>query len=159
MIYSVLLTVITTPLFIADLGISLSLASIALIVVFASRTTERPERYIITSFVVAVVTILLDTILLDLVLPGYRLVVPELQLSTPFITSTVIIVLGFMTFRGFQDYSLRTKMIIVIVTVVMVSIGAIAFLTNRSLSTNLTASIGNSMSALANPRQMKCPIH
>ncbi|HET9912806.1 MAG TPA: GAF domain-containing protein [Anaerolineales bacterium] len=147
LIYSVIVAAIATPFFISDVGISLSIASTVLIVEFASRTTDRPERYVIASFVAAAITILLD-----LFLPDYRLVVPELQLFIPLITGVVLVILGIMVFRGFADYSLRTKMIIVIVTVVMISIGTIAFLTNRSLSTNVTESIGSNMSALANSK-------
>ncbi len=150
LIYSVLITIVATPFFIADLGISLAAAGVTLIVVFASRATEHPERHIIASFVVAALTILLD-----LFLPSYRLVVPELQVFVPVTATGVLVILGYMTLRGFQDYSLRTKMIIVIVTVVMVSIGTIAFLTSRSLSTNLTESIGNNMSALAHSKAIE----
>ena len=60
-----------------------------------------------------------------------------------------------MTLRGFRDFSLRTKLIIVIVTIVVVSVGVIAFLTNRSLSSNLTGNIGSNLSALANSKAIE----
>ncbi|MBN2117492.1 MAG: GAF domain-containing protein [Anaerolineales bacterium] len=150
LIFSVLIAVAVTPFLIADLGISLGLTAIILTAEIASRATEQPDRYVITSFVVIAITILLD-----LTLPAYRLVVPELQLLIPLISGVVVLILGFMVIRGFRDYILRTKMIIVIVTIVMVSVGTIAFLTNRSLSANLTENIGNNMSALANSKAIE----
>ena len=56
------------------------------------------------------------------------------------------------TFIQFRDYSLRTKMILVIVTIVVGSVGTVAFLTNRNLTTNLTENIGNNLVELANAR-------
>ncbi|HSA99654.1 MAG TPA: GAF domain-containing protein [Anaerolineales bacterium] len=150
LIYSILIGIVANPLLIAGIGIGLGLAGIMLTVVIASRTMERPERLVIISFVVAVVTILLDQLL-----PPYRLVVPELQLFTPVLMGSVVIILGIMTFRGFRDFSLRTKMIIVIVTIVMVSVGAIALLTNGTLSASLSTNIGNNMSALANSKAIE----
>ncbi|HMB24357.1 MAG TPA: GAF domain-containing protein, partial [Anaerolineales bacterium] len=145
LIYSVLIAIAATPFFIADVGISLALAGVVLTVEFASRTAEHPERYIITGFVVGALTILIDQFL-----PSYRLVVEELKVFVPIVTGGVLIVLGYMTVRSFADYSLRVKIIIVIVAIVMVSIGTIAFMTNISLTSYLTSGASNTLSTTAN---------
>jgi putative methionine-R-sulfoxide reductase with GAF domain len=56
------------------------------------------------------------------------------------------------TFIQFRNYSLRTKMILMIVAIVVGSVGIVAFLTNRSLTANLTENIGNNLAELANAR-------
>jgi len=56
------------------------------------------------------------------------------------------------TFIQFRNYSLRTKMILMIVAIVIGSVGIVAFLTNRSLTANLTENIGNNLAELANAR-------
>jgi methyl-accepting chemotaxis protein len=145
LIYSILAGFLVNPFFIADIGLALSLMSVMVIMEIASRTVERPEHYIITGFMVAGATILLD-----MSLPPYRLVVPELQIFIPVIAGIMIILLGIMTWRGFSDYNLRTKVIVVIITIVTISIGTISVLTNRTLSSNLTESIGNNLYANAN---------
>ena len=52
--------------------------------------------------------------------------------------------------RRFRAFSLRTKMVITFVITVAASIGVAAFLTNRSLSANLTEGIKNNQTVLAN---------
>ena len=56
------------------------------------------------------------------------------------------------TLIQFRNYSLRAKMIFVIVAIVVGSVGIVAFLTNRSLTTNLSENIGNNLAELANAR-------
>lgn len=147
LIYSILIGILANPFFIADIGIGLGLTAILMTVLIATQTAEHPERYALISFVVAAATILLDQLL-----PPYRLVVPELQLFTPISTSVVIIILGYLTVRGFAGFSLRVKIVTVIVTIVFVSVALIAFFANRSFSASLTENVGNGLSALANSK-------
>jgi putative methionine-R-sulfoxide reductase with GAF domain len=150
LIYSILIATIANPLLIADIGIGLGLTAIMMTVVLSSQTTERPERLAIISFLAAVITIFLD-----LLLPPYRLVVPELQLFTPVITGVVVVILGYRAFQGFKDFNLRIKLITVIISVVFFSVAVIGFLANRSLSANLTENVGNSLSAVANSKAIE----
>lgn len=150
LIVGVLTGIIANPFFITNLGIGLGLTAVMLTIVIASQIAEKPERLIVISFVVAAVTILLD-----LFLPPYRLFVPELQLTTPIFTTSVVVVMGFITLQRFKDFSLRTKIIIVLITIAVLSVGTIAFLTNRSLSANLTESIGNNLSTLAHSKAIE----
>jgi putative methionine-R-sulfoxide reductase with GAF domain len=147
LIYGILIGILANPFFIADIGIGLGLTAILMTVLIATQTAEQPERYVLISFVVAAATILLDQLL-----PPYRLVVPELQLFTPISTGVVVVTLGYLTLQGFQGFSLRVKTVIVILNILLFSVATIAFLTNRSLSTNLTTNVGNSMSALADSK-------
>jgi len=150
LIYSILMAIVANPLIIADIGIGLGLTGILLAVEIASQTSDRPERFAIISFVAAVITIFLD-----LLLPPYRLVVPELQLFTPVITGAVVVILGYRAFQGFKDFNLRVKLITVIIGVVFFSVAVIGFLANRSLSANLTENVGNNLSALANSKAIE----
>ena len=150
LIYSILAGIIANPFLIADIGIGLGLAGMLLAVMISSQTSEKPERFAIVSFVAAAITIFVD-----LLLPPYRLVVPELQLFTPVITGMVVVILGYRAFQGFKDFNLRVKLITVIIGVVFFSVAVIGFLANRSLSANLTENVGNNLSALANSKAIE----
>ncbi len=150
LIYGFLTGVIANTLFIADVSISLALLAVALTIEVASRSTEHPERYVITGFVAGSIAILLD-----LFLPAYRLVSPELNVFTPVIAGVVVVVLGVLTWRGFRDFRLRTKVIVVILTIVMGSVGIVALLANQSLSSSLAGNVGGNLSALANSKAIE----
>jgi hypothetical protein len=68
---------------------------------------------------------------------------------------SVVGVLIFFIFRQFRSYPLRTKLIIVLVTSAIASVGTVAFLTNRSLNSSLTDQIGNSLSELASAKAVE----
>jgi putative methionine-R-sulfoxide reductase with GAF domain len=150
LIYSILAGIMANPFLIAGIGIGLGLTGVLLTVMLASQVSERPERFAIVSFIAAAITIFAD-----LLLPPYRLVVPELQLLTPVIAITVVIVLAYRAFQGFRDFNLRIKLITVIIGIVFVSVAVIGFLANRSLSANLTENVGNNLSALANSKAIE----
>ncbi|HEX2993982.1 MAG TPA: GAF domain-containing protein [Anaerolineales bacterium] len=144
LIYSILLGIVVNPLFLADVGTGLGVAAIMLTINIASRTTKRPEIHVIVGFVMGAVTILLDVLL-----PSYRLSVPALKIFVPIASGAFVLILTYMTLRGFRDYTLRVKMIITIVAIVMISVGTIAFMTNTSLTSYLTSSAGNTLSTTA----------
>ena len=121
LIYSLLIGLVANSFIIANLGIVLGLTAIALTVVIAMQTVEKPDRFIVTSFVMGAVSILLD-----LFLPPYRLVLPALQFITPIMITPVVLILGFMTFRRFRDFSLRNKLLAAFIGVTVLSAGALA---------------------------------
>ena len=121
LIYSLLIGLVANSFLIANLGIVLGLTAIALTVVIAMQTVEKPGQFIVTSFVMGAISILLD-----LFLPPYRLIVPELQFITPIVTTPVVLILGFMTFRRFRDFSLRNKLLVAFIGVTFVSAGVLA---------------------------------
>jgi GAF domain-containing protein/HAMP domain-containing protein len=57
---------------------------------------------------------------------------------------------SYFIIRQFRDFSLRTKMIITFVITAVVSVGIVAYLTNRSLSASLTDGIIDNQTVLAN---------
>ena len=91
--------------------------------------------------------------MLDFYLPAYRLPQPDIiRIFLPGILGVVILLYGFVTVRQFRNYKLRTKLIISFITIVVGSVGVVAFLTTRSLQTSLTEDIGNKLSVLANAK-------
>jgi putative methionine-R-sulfoxide reductase with GAF domain len=67
----------------------------------------------------------------------------------PIIAGIQVIILAFLVFRNLRNFSLRTKMVIAIVAIVLVSVGIVTFLINRGLSTSLTGNIGTNLNDLA----------
>jgi putative methionine-R-sulfoxide reductase with GAF domain len=135
LIYGLLFALVANPFLIADLGIVLGITAVALTVVIASQIAEKPDHFIVTSFVVGAIAILLD-----LFLPPYRLIVPELQIVAPITTTSVVLILGFMTFRRFQDFSLRTKLLLLgIISVVITALTLIAVVVWQSNQYNALA--------------------
>ncbi|HLO16994.1 MAG TPA: Cache 3/Cache 2 fusion domain-containing protein, partial [Anaerolineales bacterium] len=132
LIYGILLGLVGNPLFIEGIGIVLGITAILVTVAIALEISERPEYFIFVSFIVGTATILLD-----LFLPPYRLIVPELQIFAPIITGAVIVILGFMTFRSLQALRLRTRLLLLgIISVLITSLTLIAVVVWQSSQFN-----------------------
>lgn len=144
LIYGLLIGLVANPFLIANLGIVLGFTAIALTVVIATQTTEKPGQFIVTSFVAGAISILLD-----LFLPPYRLILPELQFITPIMTTPVVLILGFMTFRRFRDFSLRIKLLIFLLVVSLIPLGIEIFLSLRDSTWDLTNNANTALSSAA----------
>ena len=144
LIYGLLFGLVANPFLIANLGIVLGLTAIALTVVIATQITEKPDQFIVSSFVAGAISILLD-----LFPPPYRLILPELQFITPILTTPVILILGFMTFRRFRDFSLRMKLLIFFLLVALIPLGIEFFLSLRDSTQNLTNDANTALSSAA----------
>ena len=144
LLYGLLIGLLVNPFLIANLGIVLGLTAIGLTVVIATQIAEKPTRFILSSFVVGAISILLD-----LFLPPYRLVLPELQFITPIMTTPVVLILGFMTFRRFKDFSLRIKLLIFFLLVALIPLGIEFFLSLRASTQNLTNDANTALSGAA----------
>ena len=150
LIYSLLIGLVANSFIIANLGIVLGLTAIALTVVIAMQTTGKPDRFIVTSFVTGAISILLD-----LFLPPYRLILPELQFITPIMTTPVVLILGFMTFRHFRDFSLRNKLLAAFIGVTVISAGALAVYVFTSTSNLLRQSLEAQLEEHANETALR----
>lgn len=121
--------------FLADLGAMSSIIYLAVIIILVGQTlpSSSASRAMVIGVVIAVLNLILDQ-----VAPWDRPSIASLSTSTPIIAGAVIVTLGIITLRQFQEYSLRTKFIlafsITAISVVMVS-GYIFYtnLTRKSL--------------------------
>lgn len=126
--------ILRTALF-ADLGLmsSVILFSIIAILVGQTRAFSFANRALIIGGGLAVFNLLLDQFA-----PWERPSIPTLISTTPFIAGGVILILGFLTLRQFNDFSLRTKFILAFsltsITIMLVA-GLITYnnLKNQSL--------------------------
>jgi putative methionine-R-sulfoxide reductase with GAF domain len=127
--------IVLRTVFLADLGAMSSIIYLAVIIILVGQTlpTSSANRGMVIGVVIAVLNLVLDQ-----VAPWDRPSIASLSTSTPIIAGTVIVILGIITLRQFQEFSLRTKFIlafsITAISVVMVS-GYIFYtnLTRKSL--------------------------
>ncbi len=105
-----------------------------------------------SSWIMGVATVIsgLATFLLDAFGSAARPPLPGIFIQL--LAVSVVSVLIYFIFRQFHAYPLRTKLIIVLVASVTASVGAVAFLTNRSLNASLTDQIGNSLAELSSAK-------
>lgn len=85
--------------------------------------------------------------LLDNFFPGRRLTVPLLQIFTPVVAALGLGIFAYYLAQEFQNYSLRTKLVISFVGIVLLSIGVLGYATNRDSSSRLTQEVGEKISA------------
>lgn len=85
--------------------------------------------------------------LLDNFFPGKRLTVPLLQIYTPIIAVVGLAVFAYYLAQEFQNYALRTKLVISFVGIVLLSIGILGYAINRDSSSRLTKEVGEKVSA------------
>ncbi|HKY53771.1 MAG TPA: GAF domain-containing protein, partial [Anaerolineales bacterium] len=68
--------------------------------------------------------------------------VPGLQSTVPVIALTLVIALGFLLLRQFQNYSLRSKLVVTLVAVALVSISTVGYVTNRVATAQFNEELG-----------------
>lgn len=135
---------------IEGIGLLLGISIVLLISIIAGQTL--PAKAASRAIVFGVLSGI-TAVLLEVYLPAYRLPQPDIiHVFLPGILGVVILLYGYVTVRQFRNYKLRTKLIIAFITIVVGSVGIVAFLTNRSLQTSLTQDIGNKLSVLANAK-------
>src|SRR5690606_16519932 len=129
---------------------------VILVVAGQSLSGARAARALLVGFVFSIVTLLID-----LVAWWQRISVPALQTAIPLIVAVLILVLGFLAARQFQNYSLRSKLVVSFVFITIASIVAIGYVTNRVASAQFDQEIGENFSELASrmAREVSDSIH
>jgi len=153
LIAAISITFLGAVALVEEIGLLLGVGIVALIPIIAGQTlpAKSASRAIVFGVVSGVVAILLDFLL-----PAYRLPRPEpIRIFLPIILGVVILLFGYVTVRQFRNYSLRTKMIIVFTITVVSMLGIAAFLMNRGLTASLTENIGNNLAVLANSKAIE----
>ncbi|HET9910157.1 MAG TPA: HAMP domain-containing protein, partial [Anaerolineales bacterium] len=109
-----------------------------------SLSGSRATRALLVGFLFSIVTLIMD-----FTAPWSRLSVPGLQSTIPVIALTLVVALGFLLVRQFQNYSLRNKLIVTFVGVALVSISAVGYVTNRVATAQLNEELGTNFNELA----------
>ena len=148
--YTLILGIAATSYIIADMGIFLGITCVVLTIAIATQLLDRPASLLVAGFAGGITAAVADLLLLP-----YRLSIPELQGVLLPVAVLTVAVFGFYSLRSFQGYSLRTKLVIVLSTVVVASVGSVAFLTNRSLTARLTEQVGTSLYERSNAKAIE----
>ena len=131
---------------ITGVGIVLTLTQFVIIlaIVGQSLTGTRATAALVVGFIFSIITFLIDF------LAGWsRLSVPGLQSTVPVIAVAFIGVLGFVTLRQFQNFSLRSKLVVAFVVIALVSIGSVGYVTNRVATEQFNEELGTNFNVIA----------
>jgi putative methionine-R-sulfoxide reductase with GAF domain len=141
---------IIVSVFIAELiiqGLGLVVGLPAMVVVFILSGLALPSqtapRLIVLGVLAGIVLVLMDVFITT---PREQ---TALAPYLPYIIGAILLGGGVVLIRQFQTYSLRTKLLLGFVTVVVLSIGAVTFITNRLISANLIEEVGAKLHGLA----------
>jgi putative methionine-R-sulfoxide reductase with GAF domain len=124
------------------LGLSLFLTNAAI----AGQTLEGRPAFI--ALIAALIFSLL-AIFIDLFASWERLAVPVLTNFIPLIALAIVGILIFVTVRQFPTYSLRTKLIAVVLSIAVISIGTVSFVTNVSVTSQLNQTAKENLTIVA----------
>ncbi len=130
----------------SDLGLVLGLSLFLTNTVIAGQTLEGRPAFIA---LIASLLFSLLAIFLDLFASWERVAVPVISNIIPFIALTLTAILIFIAVRQFPTYSLRTKLITVLLSVAVISISAVSFATDLSVTYQLNKTSRDNLSALA----------
>ncbi|HLF88855.1 MAG TPA: HAMP domain-containing protein, partial [Anaerolineales bacterium] len=107
---------------------------------------QEANRLSLVSLAVGFVIVVMDTLW-----PGERLAaVPQIREIANWTTAIVLFIYAGMTLRQFQNYNLRTKLVITFLAVTIISVGSVALITNRIMSAEITRQVGSNLQRLGN---------
>lgn len=134
---------------IANVGTLVGTAIVFVSLAFATLTLPRSEinRVLILGALAG-----LGAVALNVLLIAYQLSFPVLESVMPVLVVVLVLGFGVLIVRQFVSYPLSTKLLIAFLGVVALSVGALAFVTERVARTQLTERVGESMSTLANSK-------
>ena len=131
---------------IQDFGLLLGIVSVMLAVAVGGYTLP-PRTFQRT--IIAVVALGIANLLLDLFLPPYRLVVPEIQVYVPVVLGLLVIVFGFFAARQFNRYTLRAKLIFALLLISLAPLIGFGFAYDYFARQRLTDSADQMLSTAA----------
>ncbi len=118
------LAFLTFTIFIADFGLFLGVVTVVMTSMIASYIL--PPSQVARAVVVSVIFGVLMG-LLDVVQPGFRITEPRLNAYVPIALGLMILIYGIYVVRRFQDFSLRTKLILIFLALVLIPEGIITY--------------------------------
>jgi putative methionine-R-sulfoxide reductase with GAF domain len=143
---SILFLTITASLLLADVGLLAGLIVIVLVMQIGSRTLSNQAAFylLLASFAVAVVTALLDVVNIP-----FQHVEPLARPFTIVAAGFVIITYGYVLVRDFSYLPLRIKLTLSFLTIAVVSIVSVAFISTYYARAILTQNANESLLAQA----------
>lgn len=132
---------------ISGVGLLLSITLFVTTAVIVGQTLsgQTATRAFSGSVVFAVIALLIE-----LFAPWSRLAIPALQAVIPFIVAAIVIFLGFFAIRQFGNYSIRTKLLISVISLTILSVGALAITGYYNSRANLISNAGAGLKSVAN---------
>ena len=130
---------------ISGLGMIFLIGSVFLCAIVAIETLQtRQPAMIVTGVAAGLLFILMDAFL-----PWERISVAGIQSLITFIVPVPIMLLGFVIFRQFRNYSLRVKLISSIISATVASIVIFSIVSNSITATLINAQVERAINALA----------
>jgi len=142
-----LIVLIVTSAMISGLGVVLLISAVTIISLIAGQTL--PSRQA-TALAITGVTLGIVTLLVDLFIPTERIVIAGFQTVVYVLLAVLLPVFGYTIFRQFRNYSMRTKLMIGVISLAAVSVGILAFVNYTNARSNLEKSAGDNLKSIAN---------
>ena len=130
----------------SGVGLTLGIASLAVIVMIATLTLNHPQQLAanILGILFGVALILVDPFF-----PSVRLEIQIVSICLAIVAATSIVVLSYYVMQQFSNYPFRTKLILFFVMVAVLSVGAVALITNGLARNAVEQQVGQLQQGLA----------
>ena len=146
MVASLVLFGSMATMMLSGVGLTLGIASLAVIVMIATLTLIPPQQ--IAANVIGIF-FGVALILVDLFFPSVRLEIQIVSIGLAVVAATSIIVIGYYVMQQFSNYPFRTKLILLFVMVAILSVGAVSLITNRLARNAVEQQAGQLQQSLA----------
>jgi putative methionine-R-sulfoxide reductase with GAF domain len=147
LIGALLANILVNSAVIADIGAIMGVIGVTLTLGIAGQTLPRRHA---SRMIVAGLAAGVGAFLLEFYGPqAYQLSVPDLRWWAPIIAGGLFAVYLALSVRQFNSYTLRTKLIIGFVGLTVVSVGAVALVSDRVIRTTLTQDTSRNLKSLA----------
>lgn len=138
-------------------GFFMGVTAILLTVIVASRTVGEKEA---REAILAAVLVGIVAIMLDILWPGERLLLPRMvQVAMPALSIAVLLALILLIIRQFAGYTVRVKLITTFLAVSLFSLAAVTYFSGRTLQTILTDQAGAGLQRLAHNQALAAGNH
>jgi putative methionine-R-sulfoxide reductase with GAF domain len=143
----VVIWVISTAFFLANVGFVLGLSLLITIPQMAAQTL--PSRHVFRATLWSVIGAFL-ALVAELFGSSNRLVVPELETFLPVATVLMGLAYGAFIFRQFSRYAIRTKFIVSAVALVTLTVIALTFVISRNTQNTIVNATGQRLNSVSN---------
>ncbi|HEY4689389.1 MAG TPA: GAF domain-containing protein, partial [Anaerolineae bacterium] len=151
MISGMLVELLTAPVLIAGFGLVGGLAVTLVALAIASQTLPQKDTNRVLSLGVAAGLI---AGVLDLLAPPTQLVIPALPGFLAGLGGVVVLAYVFLLVRQFRSYALSTKLIVTLVSITLVSLGALAVLNNLTSGPAIAQQVGTILKGAATSKSL-----
>ena len=142
---------LVVPLLLAGFGLIGGLAVLLITMAIATQTLPQTE---VNRVVIASMFAGLLAGVIDLLSPATQLTIPALQAFLAGLAVTLLVAYGFVIVRQFRSYALSTKLIMVLVSITLISLGALAVLNNFTSGPAIAEQVGTILKSAATSRAL-----